>query len=258
MAMALSGSVSWSRRASAILVPTSALSFCAARVSASSSRVARRSVDGAPCPRVSLGSFIEQVLDLLHQALVERRRRGGDLGEQGAGAAGVALADGVEGRLVEAQRAALLGQGDLGEQLVGLGVDAELAGLGLGRPSGGRPGSCRWRRGSWPRPGAARRGSPARRAGASRPGAPRPAWRAVSPRPSAMARRAGSARPGARRGVHLGRIRLGRRVGWVRLSRSRLGRRYGRVCLGRICLGWVHLGRIGLGWVRLGRRRLGR
>ena len=80
----------------------------------------------------SLGQLQEQVLDLLHEPVVDRRTRAGDLGEQGAGAAVLALADGVERRLVEAQRPALLGQGDLGEQVVGLGLDAEPARLGLG------------------------------------------------------------------------------------------------------------------------------
>ena len=68
---------------------------------------------------------------LAEQALVERRARRGDLGQEAAGAGDVARPHGGEGRLVEAEGPALLGQADLGDQVVGLGLDAELAGLGL-------------------------------------------------------------------------------------------------------------------------------
>ena len=79
------------------------------------------------------GQLLEQVFDLGSQAVVERVAGGGDLGQEGTRPAVVAGTQGRQGRLVEAERPALLGERDLGDQLVGLGLDAELAGLGLGR-----------------------------------------------------------------------------------------------------------------------------
>ncbi len=85
-----------------------------------------------PAGHLLAGELGHQVLDLLHRPLVEPRPVGRDLGEEAIGTLVVALADGVEGRLVEAERPALLGQGDLGEELVGLSIERlGSAGLGL-------------------------------------------------------------------------------------------------------------------------------
>ena len=119
----------------------------------------------------------------------------------------------VEGFLVEGQGPALLGHADLGDQLVGLGVDSDACRPWPGRPSRGPPGSCRWRRGPWPRPGAARRGC---RAGLRRPpghsaaraatrcrrtgaaGRPVHSWRSCRPGHSWRSRRPGRRGPGRR------------------------------------------------------------
>ncbi len=77
------------------------------------------------------GQLLEEVLDLGSQALVERVAGRGHFGQEGTRPAVVAGAQGRQGRFVEAERSTLLGQPDLGDQLVGLGIDAELARLGL-------------------------------------------------------------------------------------------------------------------------------
>ena len=82
-------------------------------------------------PLSSVDSFWQQVVDLGSHALVERVAGGGHFRQQGTCPAVVAGAQGRQGRFVKAQGPALLGQGDLGDQLVGLGIDAELARLGL-------------------------------------------------------------------------------------------------------------------------------
>ena len=89
-------------------------------------------------PLSSAVSFWSRVLDLGSHALVERFAGRGDLGQEGPRPGVVTGTQGRQGRLVQAERSALLGQRDLGDQLVGLGLDAELAGLGLGSELLGR------------------------------------------------------------------------------------------------------------------------
>ena len=89
-----------------------------------------------PGLRIRLGLVVgelgEQPVDLRAQALVERVAGGGNLGQEDAGPAVVTGAKGRQSGLVQAQGTALLGEAGLGDQLVGLGVQAKLPFLGLG------------------------------------------------------------------------------------------------------------------------------
>ena len=93
-------------------------------------RLGRVGGDGLARGAGSLGELHQEILDLLHQPLVEPFARR-NLGQQVAGMLLIAFAEGLEGRLVKTQRGPLLGQGDLDQQVVGLSVHAQLLGLRL-------------------------------------------------------------------------------------------------------------------------------
>ena len=94
---------------------------------------------GAGLAAAAIREPLEEPLDLGPESLVERVAGRCDLGEEVPGTLSIPLADGLEGFIVESQGPALLGHADLSDQLVGLGVNSGLGGLGLPGRLAGRP-----------------------------------------------------------------------------------------------------------------------